>query len=91
MKPERCDRCNRGFQKTPILNYCRVCFLNLCPACIRSGCCGHEPARVGDPGNIALGDHQADPGHYVGDGSQPQKSTPSFRSAHRGGIVRGRS
>ena len=41
---EKCGATPPGYQ---LWDYCAVCSKDLCPACIKAGCCGHTPALSG--------------------------------------------
>ncbi len=46
MKCERCGKRSRE-ETYELFDYCAECSANLCPACMKKGCCGHEPAKSG--------------------------------------------
>jgi hypothetical protein len=50
---ERCGSQGKQITKGPfagtyeMLDYCAECNKNLCPKCMKKGCCGHAPALSG--------------------------------------------
>lgn len=43
----RCEECNRVTSGYELFDYCAECSVNLCPACMERGHCGHVPAISG--------------------------------------------
>lgn len=47
MDEKACERCGTTETGFNLLDYCAVCSKDLCPACMKLGCCGHVPALSG--------------------------------------------
>lgn len=42
-----CERCGSAVYGYDLFDYCAECSRNLCPDCMKNGCCGQAPAKSG--------------------------------------------
>lgn len=43
-----CERCGAETKGWALFDYCAHCSMNLCPDCMKKGCCGIIPAASGN-------------------------------------------
>lgn len=58
----KCERCQAETDPNTyeLFDYCAVCSMNLCPKCMKDGCCKNKPAKSGSAEDH--GDDQVDSG-----------------------------
>lgn len=47
MAEKQCENCGAQPEGYDLLDYCAECSRDLCPKCMKKGCCGHVPASSG--------------------------------------------
>lgn len=47
METKTCERCGESPSGFDLLDYCGVCFKDLCDECMDEGCCNNIPAISG--------------------------------------------